>query len=94
MKVRPSVKKICDKCKIVRRRGVLRIICDEPAPQAAARLRASDMARIAGVDLPRRKAIAFALPYIYGIGPSTAKRLCKTPTSPSRRRSTSSPKPT
>jgi large subunit ribosomal protein L36 len=30
MKVRPSVKKICDKCKIVRRRGVLRIICANP----------------------------------------------------------------
>ena len=26
MKVRPSVKKICDKCKVVRRRGVVRII--------------------------------------------------------------------
>ena len=35
------------------------------------------MARIAGVDLPRRKAIAYALPYIYGIGPVWAKRLCK-----------------
>jgi large subunit ribosomal protein L36 len=27
MKVRSSVKKICDKCKVVRRRGVLRVIC-------------------------------------------------------------------
>jgi small subunit ribosomal protein S13 len=34
------------------------------------------MARISGVDLPRRKAIAYALPYIYGIGPTTAKRIC------------------
>lgn len=34
------------------------------------------MARIAGVDLPRRKAIAYALPYIYGIGYATARRLC------------------
>ena len=25
MKVRPSVKKICDKCKVVRRKGVVRI---------------------------------------------------------------------
>jgi large subunit ribosomal protein L36 len=30
MKVRPSVKKICDKCKVVRRRGVLRVICNNP----------------------------------------------------------------
>ncbi len=27
MKVRVSVKPICDHCKIIRRRGVLRIIC-------------------------------------------------------------------
>ena len=30
MKVRASVKKICDKCKIVRRRGVVRVICATP----------------------------------------------------------------
>jgi len=30
MKVRPSVKKICDKCKIIRRKRVVRIICDNP----------------------------------------------------------------
>jgi large subunit ribosomal protein L36 len=30
MKVRSSVKKICDKCKVVRRRGVLRVICVTP----------------------------------------------------------------
>jgi len=30
MKVRSSVKKICSKCKIVRRKGVLRVICTDP----------------------------------------------------------------
>ncbi|MCD6500198.1 MAG: 50S ribosomal protein L36 [Deltaproteobacteria bacterium] len=30
MKVRASVKKICDKCKIVRRKGVVRVICSDP----------------------------------------------------------------
>jgi len=30
MKVRPSVKKVCDKCKIVRRKGVVRVICSNP----------------------------------------------------------------
>ncbi len=30
------------------------------------------MARIAGVDLPRDKALQYALPLIYGIGPKTA----------------------
>jgi large subunit ribosomal protein L36 len=28
MKVRTSVKKLCEKCKIVKRRGVLRVICE------------------------------------------------------------------
>jgi large subunit ribosomal protein L36 len=27
MKVRASVKRMCDKCKIIRRRGVVRVIC-------------------------------------------------------------------
>ena len=30
MKVRASVKKICEKCKVVRRKGVVRIICENP----------------------------------------------------------------
>ncbi|HKB81169.1 MAG TPA: 50S ribosomal protein L36 [Nitrospirales bacterium] len=30
MKVRSSVKRICSKCKIVRRQGVVRIICVNP----------------------------------------------------------------
>ena len=33
------------------------------------------MARIAGVDIPRDKRIEIALTYIYGIGPTTAKRM-------------------
>jgi small subunit ribosomal protein S13 len=31
------------------------------------------MARIVGVDLPRRKKVLFALPYIYGVGPSASR---------------------
>jgi len=27
MKVRASVKKMCDKCKIIKRKGVVRVIC-------------------------------------------------------------------
>ncbi|NLT42636.1 MAG: 50S ribosomal protein L36 [Anaerolineae bacterium] len=30
MKVSPSVKKRCEKCKIIKRRGVVRIICVNP----------------------------------------------------------------
>ena len=34
------------------------------------------MARIAGVDLPREKAVRIALTYIYGIGNASAERIC------------------
>ena len=34
------------------------------------------MARIAGVNLPREKRLEVALTYIYGIGQSTARRIC------------------
>ncbi len=36
------------------------------------------MARIAGVDLPREKRIEISLQYIYGIGKTTAKKICAT----------------
>ncbi|MFP6687127.1 MAG: 30S ribosomal protein S13 [Polyangiaceae bacterium] len=34
------------------------------------------MARISGVDLPRRKQIVYALPYIYGVGQTSAEAIC------------------
>lgn len=33
------------------------------------------MARIAGIDLPREKRLETALTYIYGIGPTSAKKI-------------------
>lgn len=30
MKVRTSVKKICDKCRVIKRKGVIRVICSNP----------------------------------------------------------------
>jgi len=30
MKVRTSVKRICENCKIIRRKGVVRVICTNP----------------------------------------------------------------
>lgn len=30
MKVRPSVKKICDKCKVIKRKGKVMVICENP----------------------------------------------------------------
>ena len=35
------------------------------------------MARVAGVDLPRNKRMQIALTYIYGIGRSKARKICK-----------------
>jgi small subunit ribosomal protein S13 len=36
----------------------------------------ANLARIAGVNLPREKRLEIGLTYIYGIGPSTARRIC------------------
>lgn len=30
LKVNPSVKPICDKCKVIRRNGVVMVICENP----------------------------------------------------------------
>ncbi len=30
MKVKASVKKICDKCKIIKRKGKIKVICENP----------------------------------------------------------------
>ncbi len=35
------------------------------------------MARIAGVDLPRRKHITISLRYLFGVGPALAKKICQ-----------------
>ena len=72
MKVRPSVKPMCEKCKIIRRHGRVLVICSEPAAQAAAglsRWRASAESTSfeqAGRDRPD---------LIYGIGRSASNRL-------------------
>jgi small subunit ribosomal protein S13 len=44
------------------------------------------VARIAGVDIPREKRLEISLTYIYGIGRTTAQRVCaETETSPDTR---------
>lgn len=44
------------------------------------------MARIAGVNLPDKKRVEFALRYIYGIGPTRANNICKTLNIPETKR--------
>jgi small subunit ribosomal protein S11 len=88
MKVRPSVKKMCDRCKIVRRHGRVRVICEKPKhKQVQGWVEGeSRMARIAGVDLPRDKRLEIALTYILGIGRSLSSHiLSETGVSPDTR---------
>ncbi|MGB2937677.1 MAG: 50S ribosomal protein L36 [Phycisphaerae bacterium] len=40
MKVRSSVKRICENCKIIRRRGVVRVICTNPRHKQRQRTKA------------------------------------------------------
>ena len=35
------------------------------------------MARIAGVDIPKEKKIAYSLRYVHGIGLTTALKICE-----------------
>ena len=78
MKVRPSVKKMCDKCKIIRRHGKVLVICENPRHkqrQGSEERGDKPMARLVGVDLPRDKRIEVGLTYIYGIGLTTSKKI-------------------
>ena len=44
------------------------------------------MARIAGVNIPTQKRVEVALTYIFGIGRSTAKEICKKVNIPEKKR--------
>jgi len=54
MKVRASVKKICKNCKIIKRHGVIRIICKDPRHKAKTR-----MMTLTGIDLQSKIARFF-----------------------------------
>ena len=78
MKVQTSVKKICEGCKIIRRRGVVRVICSKNPKhkQRQGQKEEAILARIAGIDLPKNKRVVIALTYIYGIGKTSAQKIC------------------
>ena len=40
MKVNPSVKRICDKCKVIRRNGRVMVICENPGTSSGRARRA------------------------------------------------------
>ena len=75
MKVKASVKKICRNCKIVRRKGVLYVICT--ADQKHKQRQGKIMARIAGVNIPENKHVEISLTHIFGIGRKTAQSICE-----------------
>ena len=75
MKVRPSVKKICENCKIVRRRGVGHVICSDRVTSSARKnRRGSNMARIAGINIPMNKHVVIGLTHIFGVGDRARRR--------------------
>lgn len=79
MKVRPSVKKMCDKCKIIRRHGKILVICENPRHKQRQGSGRKDFRTTWHVSLvsifPAISAIEIALTYIYGIGLTTAKEI-------------------
>jgi len=46
-------------------------------PSSDAVSRETDVARIAGVNIPTQKRVVIALQYIYGIGPKRAQEICQ-----------------
>ncbi len=71
LKVRPSVRPMCEKCRVIRRHGNVLVICSNPRHKQEAGL----MARIAGVNIPREKRVEIGLTYIFGIGRSTSLKV-------------------
>ena len=76
MKVRPSVKPMCERCRVIKRHGRTMVICSNPRHKQRQGYGAH-LARIAGVNLPNQKRLEIGLTYIYGIGQSTAQKVCK-----------------
>lgn len=71
MKVRPSVKKMCDKCKVVRRKGVVRIICENQNINKDKDKHGS----YRRCGFTKEKRIEYGLTYIYGIGLFTSRKI-------------------
>ena len=53
MKVRPSVKPICEKCKIIKRKGRVMVICENPKHKSSARAASWSSARIPSTSRSR-----------------------------------------
>ena len=76
MKVAASVKKMCRNCKVIRRKGVVRVICTDPRHKQRQGSKRTNMARIAGINIPPHKHTEIGLTSIYGVGRTTAQKIC------------------
>ena len=52
MKVKPSVKPICEKCKVIRRKGRVMVICQNPKASAPALVGSSPCVSIIKTSVP------------------------------------------
>ena len=52
MKVRPSVKPICEKCKVIRRHGRVVVICDNPRHKQRQRMAANQRCTAPAIMAP------------------------------------------
>ena len=71
MKVRASVKKICDKCKVIHREGVVRVICVNPKHKQRQGIKYGAYRRRR--SSPGKRA-EIGLTYIYGVGRTRSSR--------------------
>ena len=72
MKVRASVKAMCEKCKIIRRHGNRAGHLHQPAASSEAGV---VRGAYRGSHIPPQKRVEIGLTYIYGLGRSTANRV-------------------
>ena len=80
MKVQPSVKKICEKCKIIKRKGRVMVICENPKHKTKTRINLIGGGDLNGTYRPVQiylviKRVEIGLTYIYGIGPTLASEI-------------------
>jgi small subunit ribosomal protein S13 len=68
---------------VIKRKNVVRVVCKNPrhkqrqgwSADLSNRANRQFMPRLLGVEIPGDKRIEASLPYIYGIGPKTAKKI-------------------
>ena len=75
MKVRPSVKPMCERCRVIKRHGPHHGHLHQPATQAAAGVEEEHWHESQASTF-REKRLEVGLTYIFGVGRSTALQIC------------------